>query len=107
MNEKDKKLLAMGKVDVIQEEDWLLQVNCEECGWEGYEEGYDECPECDNAELEIESGIEGINCARCNWVFLAGDDYFEITTKGNPYEGERICKDCIVELEELGLEADM
>lgn len=80
-----------------EEEDYIIQVICEDCG-ESYDEECCECDECGSTNMTNSTSHEGVECASCGYTL----DMFDLLVAGlvNKQRVE-ICDDCYNELKDI------
>lgn len=88
----------MKTADFIEEEDYGIEFECEDCDRTGdYTEFLDTecCPDCESNSILISTSHEGVDCSECGGAL----DMWE-TGYRNAKEGILICEDCYEELED-------
>lgn len=80
---------------VYFQEDFIIQQECEDCGWSDDEPEEDtECPECESANIMNYTSHEGLECNVCEKRLDMWEDAYVDTSEGNMY-----CESCVRKIE--------
>lgn len=86
----------MKKENLTHEEDYIIQLECEDCGEFSEDVSYNECETCGSTNVIPETSHEGVECKLCKQAFDMWEDAYIDKT-----DFELVCESCYNDLGNL------